>query len=155
MDRPQKYFQTLTLLVMGPCNPIFNPQPSGQVFSRPSMTLTSKAQFLVSMDRPQNFFETGGHLVPQPCGQLLFRPNMTWTSKSKLLVSMDRPQKYFQTLTILVMGAIQPYFISLAIWTSTFQAQYDLDLTLFYTFFAFYAIKLAENIALASIDQFV
>ena len=41
---------------------------------------------------------------------------------------MDRPKKYFQTLTLFVIGAIQPYFSPLAIWASTFQAKDDLDL---------------------------
>ena len=36
--------------------------------------------------------------------------------------------QYFQTLALLVMGAIQPYFSLLAIWKSTFQARYDIDL---------------------------
>ena len=53
---------------------------------------------------------------------------MTYTSKAKLLLSLGKPQKYLETLTLLVAGAIYPQFSHLAIWTSTFQIYFDLDL---------------------------
>ena len=37
-------------------------------------------------------------------------------------------QKYLQTLTLLVIGAIQPYLDCQANWMSILQAWYDLDL---------------------------
>ena len=46
----------------------------------------------------------------------------------ELVVSVGYPKKNFPTLTLFVMGEIQPYFCYLAIWVSTFQAYYDLDL---------------------------
>ena len=53
---------------------------------------------------------------------------MTYTSKAKLLLSLGKPKKYLETLTLLVAGAIYRKFSDLAIWTSTFQIYFNLDL---------------------------
>ena len=57
----------------------------------------------------------------RPTRIVLFDQNRAFLSKAKLLALMVRPLKYIQTLTLLVMGAIQPYLSPLAIWASIFQ----------------------------------
>ena len=44
----------------------------------------------------------------RPSRIVLFRPSMTLASKVKLFISIVRLQKYVQTLTLIVLGVIQP-----------------------------------------------
>ena len=95
MLQPSHALQLKVILMVNLANfAKLSPSPS---FSQAELVLAS-----ASPTRPT------GRPTGRPSGKVLSRHSITLTSKAKQLVFMNRPQKYLQTLTLFIIGPINP-----------------------------------------------
>ena len=73
---------------MGPFNRILAPQPSRQVLSKPKMTFNTKAKLVVTIVRPQKYFQTLTLLVFGAI-RLCFSPLSIWASTLQAQDDLD------------------------------------------------------------------
>ena len=138
MIRPQKYFQTLTLIVKVVIQPYFGHLTFLMSTFEAQYGLDFKSKVVSGHDLiPKIFLDPNpdsiraiipyfGHLTLFVTVQVILRSNMTMTSRAKLFGSMVRPWKYFHTLLLYAYQSLEPFNPILAYQRTTYFALGDL-----------------------------